>query len=868
MLLEKELSDPENALSVETWTESSLLNGLESTVVYSRSARTLTTTSPAGRVSTTTFDELGRKLLVESPGLPTARFQYDDDGRVIEETSEADGDVRTTSYEYGDDGALARVTGADGNTSTIVRDTLGRAIQGTRADGESALRTFDENGNLLSLTPPGRDAHLFRYRDATNQLTGTVPPAIPDQRSSIAGLGVGETELVYTEDNQLERITRSDGFEIINTYDAESGRLASVDLADAQITYGYDANGALTSINRSDSVRVTTKHDGPLMTGVAWTGAIQGTVSATYDENFRLATMTVNGSSSVTYGYDDDGLVTRATANGVTLALAHDAESGMVGGTALGLVSTAQAYNGFAELSVLAADFDGADLFRQDIERDGLGRITSITEVIGGETLELTYAYDDIGRLVEASRDGTARSYTYDTNGNRLSFEREGAEPLLGEYDAQDRIKSYDALAFEQTAHGDLLRIDDGTDALELGYDELGNLLDATLTGAEGANHLEYVVDGLGRRVAKRVNGSFSKAWLYRDGLRPVSEVDSTGTFMHFIYAGAGNSPDFILRAGVPLRVIKDHLGSVRLVVNAQTGVVEQRLDYDEFGRVLDDTRPGFQPFGYAGGLYDPDTRLTRFGRRDYAADIGRWVTKDPLGFEGGDTNLYAYCANDPINHVDPTGQYLQLPIGAGILAFVGIMLATSDAEVVGAVGGAILQPLLGVAFRALAPPIARLFAREVPVVLDATLDATRPMVAAGGSGPWVPAVVREGGAVAQSLPGSCGAACVQMLSGGAKTEAQAIAEIGQYVTTGDVASSLGKEWMHTLFGSASDAVTAARGGPMAGFLYYPGAKTGHFVAIEPVVEGFLVRDPSPGVTYVVGRDWIERWVLGGVWKR
>jgi RHS repeat-associated protein len=111
-----------------------------------------------------------------------------------------------------------------------------------------------------------------------------------------------------------------------------------------------------------------------------------------------------------------------------------------------------------------------------------------------------------------------------------------------------------------------------------------------------------------------------------------------------------------MLRAGVPFRLIKDHLGSVRVVVNAQTGIAAQLIDYDEFGNVTRDTTPGFQPFGFAGGLYDPDTSLVRFGARDYDASVGRWAAKDPIGFRGG-TNLFAYCDNDPLNRTDPTGQ-------------------------------------------------------------------------------------------------------------------------------------------------------------------------------------------------------------------
>lgn len=62
------------------------------------------------------------------------------------------------------------------------------------------------------------------------------------------------------------------------------------------------------------------------------------------------------------------------------------------------------------------------------------------------------------------------------------------------------------------------------------------------------------------------------------------------------------------------------------------------------------------QPFGFAGGIYDQHTKLTRFGARDYDAETGRWTTKDPIGFAGEDPNLYGYVFSDPVNGVDPQG--------------------------------------------------------------------------------------------------------------------------------------------------------------------------------------------------------------------
>jgi RHS repeat-associated protein len=92
-------------------------------------------------------------------------------------------------------------------------------------------------------------------------------------------------------------------------------------------------------------------------------------------------------------------------------------------------------------------------------------------------------------------------------------------------------------------------------------------------------------------------------------------------------------------------------------------------MDYDEFGRVLVDTNPGFQPFGFASGLYDQDTNLTRFGARDYDAEVGRWTVKDPVLFDptlvaNGDTNLYVYVLNDPVNHFDLEGLGEDVSVG------------------------------------------------------------------------------------------------------------------------------------------------------------------------------------------------------------
>jgi RHS repeat-associated protein len=166
----------------------------------------------------------------------------------------------------------------------------------------------------------------------------------------------------------------------------------------------------------------------------------------------------------------------------------------------------------------------------------------------------------------------------------------------------------------------------------------------------------------MGRRVGKKRNGVLERGWLWRGQLQPHAEFDGTGAVTkRFVYGEGVNVPDLMVTATATYRLVRDHLGSVRLVVDDATGAVAQEMVYDAWGRVLVDTNPGFQPFGFAGGLYDPETGLVRFGARDYDAEVGRWTAKDPWRFWGGDGNLYAYVGRDPANVRDESGALPQL---------------------------------------------------------------------------------------------------------------------------------------------------------------------------------------------------------------
>jgi YD repeat-containing protein len=108
------------------------------------------------------------------------------------------------------------------------------------------------------------------------------------------------------------------------------------------------------------------------------------------------------GTDSVTFGYDADGVLTQAGA----LTFQRNAQNGLLTGTTLGSLTTRQGYNAYGERDSLVASFAGSELFRTRYQRDNGGRITSLTETIGGATHTLAFAYDSAGRLARVDRDG------------------------------------------------------------------------------------------------------------------------------------------------------------------------------------------------------------------------------------------------------------------------------------------------------------------------------------------------------------------------------------------------------------------------------------------------------------------------------
>ena len=206
--------------------------------------------------------------------------------------------------------------------------------------------------------------------------------------------------------------------------------------------------------------------------------------------------------------------------------------------------------------------------------------------------------------------------------------------------------------------NGDLKKITDSAtnQVTQLTYDQLGHLK----VFISPTKHVRYTIDAFDRRIYKKdANNDIQVVYEWNTDDQLVATLDGSHVLDSvFVYGSQAHSPDYMIKGNVNYQIVKDHLGSPVQVINASSGAIVQEIKYDEWGNILSDTNPGFTPFGFAGCLYDQDTKLCRFGARDYDASIGRWLSKDPILFEGGDTNLYGYVLQDPINLIDPKGKW------------------------------------------------------------------------------------------------------------------------------------------------------------------------------------------------------------------
>lgn len=274
-----------------------------------------------------------------------------------------------------------------------------------------------------------------------------------------------------------------------------------------------------------------------------------------------------------------------------------------------------------------------------------------------------TVWFDDIYVIDEeaeppSTQQTTVESYTYDANGNRATATVNGASTTAS-YTLDDQLQVYGDNTYRYDDDGYLIEKVTPDDTTTYSYGTMGELREVvtptqTITYQHNANN---------QRVAKLIDGEVVEKYLWGDLTTLLAVYDEADNLVQRFEYADNRMPVAMTMNNQKYYLHYDQIGSLRAVSRVlspdNTLEVVKEIVYDTYGNIISDSNPSFKvPFGFAGGLYDQDTKLTRFGYRDYDAYTGKWTAKDPIDFQGGDLNVYGYVLGDPVRGFDPSGLF------------------------------------------------------------------------------------------------------------------------------------------------------------------------------------------------------------------
>jgi len=598
------------------------------------------------------YDSVGNVTSVTDPNTNQATFVFDNERRMIQATSpapfsfvsknvyDANGNVvttqrqmtsaptwQTTSFGYSLTDKVSTVTDPVGRVTTFAFDNADRLQSVTDAQGRVTQYAYDALNRISTFTDPSStisDTETYTdnglkesTKDAKNNLTQYAYDGF--DRPSVTTFADSTTVQFSSYDdnsNLLTGATRS-GSAITMTFDALNRLSTKAPAGQGTVTYGYDLANRLLSASK------------PTVAGDPSTGTFQ----RAYDTAGRFNQEQYPDGKTVTHILDSNGNRTRTTwPDGYYVTRAFDQLNRLTDVFLNGSVSSSLTY-----------------------ACDQLSRRSSVTMGNGAST---SYAFSLNNDLAALSQNfvGSSNGYSCSFNnvhqlvGVGMSDNTFVWHPSAGgtvSYGTADNVNKYPTVgAASLTYDGNKNLTSDGT--WTYSYDTENHLL----TAAAGAVSASYVYDPSGRQAQKTV-GAVKTRFIY-DGVDLIATYDAAGVLQNRYVHGPGMDEPAIqvTAAGVLSFFHRDFQGSIVALTN-NSGAVTNKYTYSPFGEsvALSGTI-----FGYTGQRYDSETGLYYYKARHFSPVLGRFLQTDPIGYAGGDLNLYAYVGNDPMNFTDPMG--------------------------------------------------------------------------------------------------------------------------------------------------------------------------------------------------------------------
>ena len=652
------------------------------------------------RTTSYEYDLLGRLIKTTYPDGSTAAYEYDLRGNLVTET---DALGNSTQYEYDKESLLTAVTYANSTKLSMTYDKAGNILSETDAAGGKTTYTYDPIGRLTAVTDALDSKTAYEYdamdnlkkvKDANGHITTYAYDAKGNMTSETDALGNTVT-YDYTPEGWLKQITKADGKVISFDYD-KTGNLITEDYAGEITTENtYNELGKLT-VTKSEEGETKYQYDGQGYL-ISVTNPDGDVVQYTYDQYGRKETLKYPDGRVVKYAYDGMDRLTKVTGlDGRETQYTYD-KLGQRTQTTDGTLTTEYSYDNVGNLLKQATT--GKTNVSFEYAYDSNNSITAETRTENGKTVQSSYTYDPRGQLTAFIKsDGYSESYAYDPAGN-MTQKSIGGVDISMTYNAANQLKSLESakgkIDYSYDKNGSLTSKAMGEKTDTYSYDVMDQL--TAYTGYDGYQQ-RYTYNAQGMMSARESKGNANRLALEEivegkeesssddDDPDPADEwvktsyiYDITMPYYEVLTEemdGVTTAYDYGIERisaiksdfwyNIKTAYVYDGRGSVAQEVSYDISwytiqtpfspIFNISKSYTPFGEQLGEKTSGY---GFNAEYYDAATGMVNLRARQYEPTMMRFMQKDTVKGniqEPWTQNLYAYCGNDPVNFVDPSG--------------------------------------------------------------------------------------------------------------------------------------------------------------------------------------------------------------------
>jgi len=672
---------------------------------YDESGNLTKTTDPAGAVTTYEYDTKGNIVKIISPSGNAMAISYDEKGNIASVT---DYEGNVTGFTYDEMGNMTSQTDSLGNTSYFEYDSAGRLIKSIDAKGNETIYGYDSNGNRISEIDANGNTTYYEY-DSKGKLTKTTDALGNVTTFVYGGTGCGScggggdklTAVIDANGNRtsykydfLGRLIEEKdplGNLISYAYDSKGNLISKTDANGNKINYAYDALGRLLRKESPDGSTEVFEYDSS--GNITYAGNKDIAYEFTYNAKGQAVSVSDSNGFALSYEYDVAGNKTKMKSpDGSTVTYIYDSNNRLSA-----MVPDAGRFEFEYDPSGRRTKLSYPNGTFATYSYDTAGRLTDLAhKMAGGSVIDsFTYTHDNVGNRLAKTTPERTISYGYDkiyqllealstTPGNSSNNNGKGkgtdtATENQKEYytygPTGNRTSTHISDFYQHNSANQLL----SDSKYQYAYDKNGNLISKTGNGLimsfiydyenrlvrvekiESGSEIkaEYKYDPFGRRIEKKVteNGTAAITRYFYDGEDILFEYDEFGNKENTYVHGLGIDEPLALidnKSNV-YYYHADGLGSVTKMTDA-AGKVVQEYEYDSFGNLHDQKNRIKQPYTYTAREWDRETGLYYYRARYYDTEAGRFISKDPIGFAGGDMNLYRYVKNNALNLKDPHG--------------------------------------------------------------------------------------------------------------------------------------------------------------------------------------------------------------------